>query len=194
MAFALDLIVTLTGLAVFGQHIWALRGHFASDSMTGQARIISVAALTTCLIMIILVWQVAQPSPAQFAGFAVMAGSLAIFWAAIRASRAARLRFAFDSALPEHLVTTGPYRFVRHPFYVSYLLFWLGWALASWSAWALLPLAAMATLYTIAARYEEKLLSSSGMAEAYAAYRQKAGLFWPKIRSRTVPVPHDGRL
>ena len=187
MEFALDLIVTLTGLAVFAQHIWALRGHFASDRMTREARIISVAALATCLVMVLLVWQAPQPLLAQFIGLAIMAGSLAVFWGAVRASRAARLRFAFDSALPERLVTTGPYRVVRHPFYVSYLLFWFGWALASWSAWALLPLATMATLYLIAARYEEKLLATSDMAEAYAAYQRETGLFWPKIRWRSLP-------
>ena len=187
MAFALDVIVTLTGLAVFAQHIWALRGHFASDSMTGQARVISAAALATCLVMIILVWLVAQPPLAQLGGLALMVGSLTIFWSAIRASRAARLRFAFDSALPEKLGTTGPYRVVRHPFYVSYLLVWLGWALASWSAWALLPVATMVALYLIAARYEEKLLATSDMAEAYAAYQRETGLFWPKIRWRGVP-------
>ena len=181
MAFVLDLLVSLVGLGVFGQHVWALRGHFASSTMTGGARAISGGALLAFLVMLLLLWTLDQPIGAQLVGIVIMVASLALFWAAVRASSAARLRFAFDEALPQSLVTIGPYQRIRHPFYSSYLVFWLGWAIATWSPWALLPVAIMATLYTIAARYEENLLSRSEMAPAYAAYRQQAGLFWPKF-------------
>ncbi|MET3924885.1 isoprenylcysteine carboxylmethyltransferase family protein [Devosia sp. 2618] len=181
MAFVLDLLVSLVGLGVFAQHVWALRGHFASSHMTNGARAISGGALLSCLIMLALVWTRSQPIGAQIAGIAIMLASLTLFWSAVRASAEARLRFAFDEALPQSLVTIGPYRRIRHPFYASYLVFWLGWALSTWSLWSLLPVILMAVLYTIAARYEEGLLGRSGMAEAYTAYRQQAGLFWPKF-------------
>ncbi|KKB85042.1 S-isoprenylcysteine methyltransferase [Devosia limi DSM 17137] len=181
MQFALDSIVSIVALGIFGQHIWALKGHFASDRMTGGARTISAGALLTCLIMLILVWRLDHPAAAQVAGVAIMLLSLSLFWAAVKASEAAKLRFAFDAALPRQLVTTGPYRRVRHPFYASYLIFWLGWAVATWSIWSLLPVAIMAALYTIAARYEETLLGKSAMASDYAAYRERAGLFWPRF-------------
>ena len=182
MALVLDLVVTAVGFAVFGQHVWALRGHFASDRMTGGARAISAGALMACLILLLLTWYGSQPAGAQIAGVAVMIASLAVFWAAVRASREAKLRFAFDEALPQSLVVLGPYRFVRHPFYTSYLMFWAGWAAATWSAWALAPVILMAVMYTLAARYEERLLGNSEMSAAYADYRQRVGMFWPKFR------------
>lgn len=181
MAFAIDLVVCLVGLGVFGQHIWALRGHFASDRMTRGAQAISAGALASCAILLWLVWSQTQPAAAQFVGIAVMLGSLWLFWAAVRASRAAKLRFAFDDAPPLALVTVGPYRHIRHPFYSSYLIFWAGWAIATWSPWGLLPVIVMTTLYTMAARYEETLLSRTAMGPAYAEYRNTVGLFWPKI-------------
>jgi protein-S-isoprenylcysteine O-methyltransferase Ste14 len=179
--FLVDVLVTVVGLGVFGQHIWALRGHFASDRMTGGARLISAGALASCLTMLVLLWTMDQPLAAQLTGIVLMAGSLTLFWTAVQASNAARLRFAFDDALPKSLVTMGPYRRIRHPFYASYLIFWFGWAVATWSPWALLPVIVMATLYTIAARHEEALLGGSEMGQAYAQYRTQAGLFWPKI-------------
>lgn len=181
MAIVLDLLVTVVGLAVFGQHVWALRGHFASDRMTSGARAISAGALASCLILLLLLWFGSQPAGAQAAGTVVMIASLVVFWAAVRASREAKLRFAFDQALPQSLVVMGPYRLVRHPFYTSYLMFWIGWAIATWSAWALAPVIVMTVMYTIAARYEEELLGNSAMSGAYAEYRQRAGMFWPKL-------------
>ena len=181
MELVLDLVVSVVGLAVFAQHVWALRGHFASTSMAGGARVISVGALGSCAIMLILVWSGAQPLWAQIAGILIMPASLILFWQAVSASKAAQLRYAFDSDLPRQLVTEGPYRSIRHPFYTSYLMFWAGWAVAAWSVWALVPVVVMAGLYTIAARYEEQLLGQSEMGAAYAEYRKQAGLFWPKF-------------
>lgn len=177
----LDLVVTLVGLAVFGHHVWALRGHFASDRMTSGARTISLFALVTCLVMIYLGWSIEQPWQASLLGIVLILSSLMLFWGAVRASQAARLRYAFDDAMPQSLVVTGPYQRIRHPFYASYLLFWLGWAIATWTLWALLPVAIMGLLYTRAARYEEGLLGNSSMAADYAAYRLQAGFFWPKF-------------
>jgi len=182
MEFAVDLLVALVGLGVFSQHVWALRGHFASERMSRGAQVISAGALGSCLLMLVLLWALPQPPAAQFVGIALMAASLWLFWQAVRASKQSRLRFAFDDAPPEALVTFGPYRRIRHPFYASYLIFWTGWAIASWSAWALLPVIVMATLYTIAARHEENLLSRNNtMGPAYTQYRSQAGLFWPKF-------------
>lgn len=185
MVFALDLLVAVIGLGVFAQHVWALRGHFASDKMTGGARAISAGALLSCLLLLVVTFGLDQPMLAQLAGGAVMAASLLLFWAAIRASRAARLRFAFDEALPSELVTIGPYKRVRHPFYTSYLVFWAGWAIAAWTPLALLPVIVMAALYTVAARYEENLLISSNMANSYKDYRQRTGMFFPRITPGT---------
>jgi protein-S-isoprenylcysteine O-methyltransferase Ste14 len=177
----LDLAITLLGLGIFGQHVWALKGHFASDRMTSGARTISLSALFTCAVMLWLIWEPKQPVAAQLVGAAIMALSVLLFRAAVRASEAARLKYAFDPALPKQLVTDGPYGRVRHPFYASYLLYWGGWAVATWSLWSVPPLAILAALYTIAARYEESLLGNSNMAADYAIYRQRVGFFWPRL-------------
>ena len=35
-------------------------------------------------------------------------------------------------------------------------------------------------IYVVAARFEERLFAGTALAPDYAAYRKKAGLFWPK--------------
>jgi protein-S-isoprenylcysteine O-methyltransferase Ste14 len=106
-----------------------------------------------------------------------------MFHRTARASREGALHFAFDVENPVSLVTAGPYRYVRHPFYTSYLIFWTGLALGTWSLWAVPVLVLMAVLYTVAARGEEGKFANSPMAAEYAAYRTRTGMFWPRLRS-----------
>ena len=183
MAFGLDLLVSLVGVLILAQHTWALRGHFVSDRTTGGANLILIAAGVSCLLMLGLTWLLEQPIVPPLAGLACMGLSLAVFWSAVKASRQARLRYAFDNALPSSVVTAGPYKYIRHPFYTAYMAFWFAWAIAVWSIWALVPAATMAALYLIAARFEEKLLSSSGLSSAYVQYKSQTGMFWPAFRT-----------
>jgi protein-S-isoprenylcysteine O-methyltransferase Ste14 len=80
----------------------------------------------------------------------------------------------------EHtLVTTGPYRWVRHPFYVSVLLLVLSNALlaANWFIFA----CALALLTMIRLRTrieEEKLLVRFG--DEYRHYKERTGAFFPR--------------
>ncbi len=81
---------------------------------------------------------------------------------------------------PEHVVTHGAYRYVRHPFYAAFLLGLLAVAvhvphLATWAvfAYALLVL-------TLTARKEERRLLGSPFGETYRAYWSRTGRFLPK--------------
>ncbi|KXV79325.1 protein-S-isoprenylcysteine methyltransferase, partial [Gluconobacter japonicus] len=60
--------------------------------------------------------------------------ALALFWWTIATTRRNRPDVAHHDAAPHQLYCTGPYRIVRHPFYLAYLLFWIGTAL-SVGAW-----------------------------------------------------------
>jgi len=77
------------------------------------------------------------------------------------------------------LVTTGPYRLVRHPIYLGLALLALGEALAfgSWPA-LLIVLSAVVPTFAWRARAEEKLLSRA-FGEPYAVYRQQTAMIIP---------------
>jgi protein-S-isoprenylcysteine O-methyltransferase Ste14 len=181
MDLTMDIAVSVVSLAIFAQHVWALRGHFVSKNINRGAMGIAIMANVCALIYLVLLWTLPQPVLAQGVGIVIELGSLVLFWAAVRASRAARLRYVFDEGAPATLVTSGPYGLVRHPFYTSYILYWIGWAIALWTPWALLPLVVVVIAYTVAARFEERLFSRTEMAADYVAYRQRTGLFWPRL-------------
>ena len=181
MDFALDLAVTIVSVVVVGFYAWSLRGHFSSPEMPDGTKIISAAVITTTLFFLFLIWFRAQSVELRIAGLAIEVASAALFWWAISASRNARLRYAFDPEGPRGLVTTGPYRYLRHPFYVSYLALWCGWALSTWTWVAFVPVAVIGAVYVKAAQDEEATIAASPLAGDYADYKRRAGFFWPRL-------------
>lgn len=78
------------------------------------------------------------------------------------------------------LVTRGPYRWVRHPFYDCMALFMLSIALMMANWFVIVSGAVMFTLLAIRSRSEEqKLLERFG--EPYRAYRAATGRFVPRL-------------
>ena len=79
------------------------------------------------------------------------------------------------------LVTTGPYRFVRHPIYLGITLLTLGQALAfsNWVA-GLLVLVGIVPTFAWRARAEERLLSRT-FGERYAQYQRQAKMIVPYL-------------
>jgi protein-S-isoprenylcysteine O-methyltransferase Ste14 len=176
-----DGLVTLLSIAVVAHYVWSARAHFASSSMPRGSMLISAAVLVTLVLFLLLQWLLEQPLLAGLGGVALELASLALFWAAILASGDGRLPLAFDAEGPRTLVTGGPYRYLRHPFYLSYIVFWSGWALATWSVWSLPSLIVLVAIYVAAARGEERLFAASPMAAQYAEYCRRAGFLWPRL-------------
>ena len=81
----------------------------------------------------------------------------------------------------EHtLVTTGPYRWVRHPFYSAALLFVVAASLVSASSYLAVAGGLAGVLLAIRTRTEEaKLIERFG--DEYLAYRQRTGKFLPRL-------------
>lgn len=75
------------------------------------------------------------------------------------------------------LVTTGPYRVIRHPIYSGILLAMIGTAVAVNLYW-LLIFAIMAAYFIYSAVMEERLLSSA-MPDAYPEYRARTKMLIP---------------
>lgn len=181
MQMFFDILISALGLVVVGSHAVMGKGHFKSRQMPAGANLVSASVVTALAAFLILLWTNEAPLWAQIAGFVLEGLSLWMFHRTINASRLGALHFAFDTDNPVSLVTRGPYRYVRHPFYTSYLIFWAGLALGAWSLWAIPVLLLMAGLYTVAARGEEAEFARTDMAGDYATYRARTGMFWPKL-------------
>jgi protein-S-isoprenylcysteine O-methyltransferase Ste14 len=106
--------------------------------------------------------------------------ALVLFAWAAWVNRPRPLALAFAASAPEHVQTRGPYALVRHPFYASYLLAFLGGLVAAGTPWVAPVVAAGAWNYWRAARREEAGFASSALADAYRAYSARVGMFFPR--------------
>ncbi|MGD2253874.1 MAG: isoprenylcysteine carboxylmethyltransferase family protein [Anaerolineales bacterium] len=81
------------------------------------------------------------------------------------------------------LVDSGPYRFIRHPIYVAYVLNYLGGGLLAGN-WVLTVFPAlMFALFTATRVRREELLLIGEFGDTYHAYMARTGRFFPKLGS-----------
>ena len=127
-----------------------------------------------------------QQPPGFTALLLALSGSLlALAGAALvvrsRAQLGAACSFAPKADQSTGLVTTGPYRLVRHPIYLGLALLAVGQALA-FGSWPALLIALLGVVPTLAwrARTEEKLLSRT-FGESYEVYRQRTRMIVPYL-------------
>ena len=123
------------------------------------------------------------PRSDEFAAAGVVMYTLAVaqFLSAMDAARGTRLQRAFvDHPLPNRLITAGPYRWVRHPFYLGYMIGALAPAVAIASIWIAAISAIMIAMVVAAAVREERVWLAGGRAQEYRSYQQRAGMFFPR--------------
>jgi protein-S-isoprenylcysteine O-methyltransferase Ste14 len=173
----LSAVLLLALLASFG---WAMRSFFskpAGDNASMRVVRICGSAFAILHLFAILITPVAAPQ--ALAGACFYFGAFGLFWWAIRTNLRQPLSAVFSPDSPNHLVQDGPYRWIRHPFYCSYMLTWLAGVVATGRLWLLPTVAVMLVLYLKAARIEEDKFGSSPLALAYERYRARTGLFFP---------------
>ena len=117
------------------------------------------------------------------AGLLLTVGAIAMMFSTIATHRVplALWHQEGDRNAPRTIVTYGPYRWVRHPFYVSFLMLALGAAMIARDpvTLAAFPLGLLSLDWTV--RGEEKKLLASELGDEYGAYRARTGRFVPRM-------------
>jgi protein-S-isoprenylcysteine O-methyltransferase Ste14 len=169
-------------LFTFGGFVWAVQRFFVRDGAPAPGMRAIALGGTVAMVADLVALGLARGAGDAWhlAGAALFAGAALLFWAAVRANRARPLTLAFSDDRPGHLVTWGPYAWVRHPFYSAYMLAWIAGAVAAAQPLLLGALLGMGALYRAAARREEAKFAASDLADAYAAYRARTGMFLPR--------------
>lgn len=90
----------------------------------------------------------------------------------------------FSGEVPRAVCDKGPYHFVRHPFYLSYMVAFLGVAIAFPSLIVCGVCLVNIGLFLYMAFDDERVLLASRLDGDYRAYQGRAGMFLPRFRKR----------
>jgi protein-S-isoprenylcysteine O-methyltransferase Ste14 len=180
----MTIAATLTCAAAFSSFGWGVLRFFVKPAGPTPR-----AVVTAALGLFFGAWHLFAIATATTDAWRLMLGIAAhavsglLFWSAVRACRSLPLTAIFEADLPVRLVETGPYAYVRHPFYTAYTIFWLGGWVASGSIVTLISVPVMLGIYVHGAREEERKFARSSIAGEYADYRRRVGAWLPR-RSR----------
>lgn len=110
-------------------------------------------------------------------GVVMLMGATALNWWA-----ATHLGKAYDRVVqPDALITTGPYAFVQHPIYSSYMLLFAGYSMMMHSAATAVLALAVCLVYYMSRTGLEKDVLHRAFGQKYEAYASRTKLFIPGI-------------
>ena len=115
-------------------------------------------------------------------GIAGLALSLALFQWAAWSIRGRTFSLAGHDDVPQFVHHSGPYEYIRNPFYASYLLAGISTIVMWPSAWGVVIVLLAIVYYEWLARYEEGKFAHSPVAAEYAEYKARTGRLVPRFR------------
>jgi protein-S-isoprenylcysteine O-methyltransferase Ste14 len=88
--------------------------------------------------------------------------------------------FAFSESNPKVLFNSGPYRYIRHPFYFSYIIAWIGSiVITNFNLFVIVASLILIVCYFTAAIQEEREFLLSDKSGEYLEYISKSWRFLP---------------
>jgi protein-S-isoprenylcysteine O-methyltransferase Ste14 len=173
LRFAIVLLAALD-FALFGiglRVVFARGGRLAAATRV----VVVLGSVFGCLHVYLLATGPLEPHH-MAAGAGLYTVACALFTWASHSVRGRNFRLAYAPGTPSRVFSGGPYRWVRHPFYLSYSLAWCAGVVALWDWRMLGTVAIMLAFYVAAAWGEERQLLRGPAADEYRAYRRQVGV------------------
>ena len=169
-------------LLCFSSFYWSVLGLFKKGSNQRSLRyrfyqLITAGVWISCLYG---VWEQDYQQPVQLIAPVGQVMALGLFFWASRTIKARPFTIVFSDDLPDELVQSGPYKWIRHPFYMAYLLsyvsglFWSMGVISSFFVFVCVGLIFQA-IYS-----EEKKFSKSNLSDSYKNYRKQTAMLIPR--------------
>jgi protein-S-isoprenylcysteine O-methyltransferase Ste14 len=123
-------------------------------------------------------WSAPLPSGLQLGSLAIAVAAILLANWAMKSNEFFSLFFRIQRERGHHVVSGGPYRYVRHPGYAGGLAFNLTTPLLLGSLWALIPAAIVVFLFVLRTALEDRALRAE--LEGYTEYTRR-------VRHRLLP-------
>jgi protein-S-isoprenylcysteine O-methyltransferase Ste14 len=147
-----------------------------NGAMLGQLSFISGMA---CVLVMGLFYGLSVPLARCGAVFALT--SLLLYEWTRRTVVERDFYIGLSGEVPRAVCAVGPYKFLRHPFYLSYMVAFFSVAVAFPSLIISGVCLINIGLFVYMAIDDERVLSSSVLGAEYRAYRAQVGMFFPRL-------------
>jgi len=176
-------LFTVTYSLILCSFVWSRFSFFESSTQTSSK--VSMLYDSVVVVFIFLSFRglyLKSDLPTLNATMALMAifSSSALFTWSLKSAKGAKI--VFNNTV-DQLYTEGAFGFVRHPFYTSYSLTWIGATYAVDYKYLYFPLAYLLVFYLITAISEERCILRGKYSEEYLIYRKNVGMFFPRINT-----------
>jgi len=188
----INIIIGLNIIATFGANVGAAKkgikdkvGVFKDKPKTYLQTLPLVLSTIALVVLIVSLFQIGTleyKTDYQTIRVIGLAFYIVFSWVQIWSTKTLGDNFSQDIAIKKehHLVTNGPFKFIRHPQYLSQFLMDLGGAAATLS-FILAPLALIQIPFLfMRASMEDKLLEKH-FGENFRSYKKKTGMIIPFI-------------
>lgn len=188
--FRVEFLLALLVFASFSSSVWLVFKKPAQSHQLGRA-ILFTSAIVSKSALLYGIWRADLTGSGRallqfsFGVGGLIASYLLFLWASF-VVRKSPPTVVFGTHESKILFSTGPYRWVRHPFYFSYIIgYWSAFLLCDSWLFGMFPIL-MTSVYYWAAKREEKIILASEKGSEYQDYRNEVGMFFKKWKSRKV--------
>lgn len=188
----INIIIGLNLIATFGANVGAAKkgikdkvGVFKDKPKTYLQTLPLVLSTITLVVLIVSLFQIGTleyKTEYQTLRVIGLAFYIVFSWVQIWSTKALGDNFSQDIAIKKdhQLVTSGPFKIIRHPQYLSQILLDIGGAAATLS-FVLMPLALIQIPFLfMRASFEDKLLEKH-FGDHFRNYKKKSGQIFPYI-------------
>jgi len=179
MGWNMRALIIVIELFLFSGFIWALVCWFKNSKTVKRWELVYIKTGGIMFLIAQLSCACLSPLPSysvSMTGILLLLSSGVLFALSLLSFRQPP-GIAFADQISVELNTLGPYRFIRHPFYTSYSLSWIGGTMAT-GCWLLsISFIMMGIIYYTAAKEEENLWLNSKNSKKYKEYMDSTGMF-----------------
>lgn len=168
------------GLSALAGVLWFFRMPDAGEASKVIPRLVSLTYVVVYGGALIAAWFSRSRGPHTLSSVGLVF-SLSLFWSAWFAHGIQRPNAIGLPQPAEDICQRGPYRFIRHPFYASYILGASSLLLHSIPIWVATGVVVVIAMYWREARSEERKILPSSLGPTYQEYVNRTGMFFPRI-------------
>ena len=173
----------LTTTACYLAFFWSVAAFFTEkkDQYSSFYLLLKLTSASFWLISLYLIYIKSETSYLAIVGITFNIISFGLFFISANAVKNKGFSTIYGKDIPEKVFKGGPYKYVRNPFYLSYLLCYLGISISLKSIVLGILLVVLYFLYIIAIRFEENKFIYSPEFYDYYQYKKTTGKIFPKL-------------